>query len=714
MKLEQQKKGLNKRSLIVGVGFTLLFLVLIARSFYIQTVDATMLKEKARNIWNSSSVLDPKRGTIFDRNDERLAYNAPAYTVIAILSNKYNNYIVDPMQTANKLAPVLKMNESTLYSLLTKDVYQVELRPGGWKIDKEMAEEVESLGLPGIILREEVKRYYPNNSLASHLIGFVDYENKAIMGIENQYNEELSGEQGQIKVMKDLKGYGLPDTEEIYPPKDGNNIVLTIDKTIQQYVESALDKAMALYKPQKMTAIVANPKTGEILALSNRPDFNPNEYWSIQDYRNYATQYPFEPGSTFKIVTLAAAVEENLFNPEEKYQSGRWTIGKSVVPDHNNGQGWGKISFLEGVQRSSNVAFAILGYERLGKEKLFNYIQQFGFGQSTGIDISNEAKGIMHDIRQVSDIGVANIAFGQGVSVTPIQQVMAVSAIANGGYLMRPYLVKEIRDPKTDEIIQSKEPTVVRRVVSEKTAKETREILEKVVEFGQKPGFIEGYHVAGKTGTAQIIENGRYSNNKYIVSYIGFAPANDPSLIIYVAVDQPDLDVPYYGSTIAAPIFKEIMQNSLRYLKVSPDIQKENQIKEVPSIVMGNYEKQPIVSSKYDLVDKGLIPVIIGDGNVVIKQFPKESTMINSGETVYLITVPKDQYTVPNLVGKSLREAITLCTILEIPFEIDGNGVVVEQSIAPESIYKAGTLKIKLQEPQALHGSSDTNQAQGN
>ncbi len=709
MKIDKYKKSLNIRSLIVGVSFTLLFIILIARSFYIQTVDATMLQEKARNIWNSSSVLEPKRGSILDRNNERLAYNAPAYTVIAILSNKYNNHIIDPMQTANKLAPVLKMSEASLYSLLTKDVYQVELRPGGWKIDKDKAKEVESLGLPGIILREEGKRYYPNNSLASHLIGFVDYENKAIMGIENQYNEKLSGEQGQLKVMKDLKGYELPDKEEIYhPAKDGNNLVLTIDKTIQQYVESALDKAMALYKPQKMTAIVANPKTGEILALSNRPDYDPNEYWSIEDYRNYATQYPFEPGSTFKIVTLAAAIEENMFNAEEKYQSGRWRIGKSVVPDHNNGKGWGEISFLEGVQHSSNVAFAILGYERLGKDKLFDYINQFGFGQPTGIDLMNEAKGIIHDKNQVSDIGVANIAFGQGVSVTPIQQVMAVSAIANGGYLMQPYLVKEIKDPKTNEIIEKKEPKVIRRVVSEKTAKETREILEKVVDFGQKPGYIEGYHVAGKTGTAQIIENGRYSNNKYIVSYIGFAPANDPSIIIYVAVDQPDLDVPYYGSTIAAPIFKEIMQNSLRYLKVSPDIQQGTLSKEIPSIVMKNYEKKAVISSNTDLVNQGLSPVIIGDGNVVIKQFPKENTTVNNGESVYLITVPKAQYTVPDLKGKSLREAITLCTILEIPFEIEGNGVVIEQSIAPNTLYTKGKIKIKLQDPQALYTNDES------
>ncbi len=437
------KKNLNKRSLWIGFFVTFLFIILIARIFYIQIAEASMLHEKAQNLWDQSTVLQPKRGTILDRNNEPLAYNASAFTVVAVLSKSYENHVKDPLMTAEKLAPLLKENQSTLYTALTKQTYQVELKNGGKKIDKDVADQIKALNLPGIILREESKRYYPNHTLAAYTLGFVNYKQDEKtqhevqvggMGIELQYDQQLQGQSGELKVKRDPKGYQLPDGQELFKPaKDGDELVLTMDRTIQQYVENALDKAEAMYHPKKMIAIVANPKTGEILAVSNRPSYDPNEYWKIQDYRNYATNYQFEPGSTFKIVTLAAAIQEGVFNPNEKYQSGSIRVPGALINDHNNGRGWGTISFLEGVQRSSNVAFVHLGYERLGKERLFSYVKDFGFDQKTGIDLPGESVGIMRDVAEARPSEVATMSFGQGVAVTPIQQVMAVSAVANGG-----------------------------------------------------------------------------------------------------------------------------------------------------------------------------------------------------------------------------------------------------------------------------------------
>lgn len=695
------KKKINRRAVIVGVGITLLFFVLILRTFYIQTIDAPMLNEKANNIWKSSSVIEPKRGTIFDRNGERLAHDAQAYNVIAILSKDYPNHVNNPRDTANKLAPILGMEESKLYTLLTKDAYQVELRPGGWKIDKDKADQIRELNLPGIILKEDTKRYYPNNYFASYTLGFLNYDNEAVMGIERQYDEVLRGKPGELKVMKDRRGYQLPDGEEFYQPaEDGSNLVLTLDKTIQQYVESALDAAEAMYNPKSMVAIVANPKTGEILGMSNRPNFNPNKYWEIEEYSNYAISYQFEPGSTFKIVTLAAAIEEGIFDPNKTYQSGKIEVPGKVINDHNDGKGWGEITFLEGVQRSSNVAFVLLGNE-LGKDKLYYYIEEFGFGQKTGIDLPGESIGQLKDKSKAYPLDVASMSFGQGIAVTPIQQLMAVSAVANGGNLMEPYLVKEIRDPHTGEIIEQREPTVKHRVISEEAAKETRDVLEQVVEFGQqKGGYIEGYHVAGKTGTAQKIgPDGKYLKDKNIASFIGFAPADDPELIVYVIVDEPDLNIPYYGSTVAVPIFKDIMLNSLRYLKVPIDSETSTKLNYDEIVTVGNYLNGTVTNANKQISDSGLTSIVIGNKDKVLEQYPAPQTGAPKGSKVYLITDPKGEIKVPDLTGMSLRDAIDLCSVLGIEVKIKGSGVVESQSLKPNTIYKGGQLEITLKDP---------------
>lgn len=565
-----QRIGL--RTLLLGLIFSLLFAGLLIRIFWLQAVDAAWLQEKATLVWNRNEIIRPVRGKIYDRHGEALAYDAPAYTVVATLSKKDPNHIEDPKEVAEALSPVLDTSTDILYKQLNKDAYQVELRQGGWKVDAEKAKAIEALELKGIHLMEETRRFYPNKELAAHLLGYVDLEGKAKMGLELSMDEWLRGKEGKNRFVKDARGIPLPNGElEYIPAEDGADVYLTIDRTIQSFVEQALDRAQREYRPKRMVAIVSDPNSGEILALSVRPGFDPNQYWKIENYSNYAISYPFEPGSTFKIITLAAAIEEGLFRPGEKYLSGTYRVPGSRIPvrDHNAGRGWGTITFLEGVQKSSNVLFAKLGVERLGKERLIRYIQQFGFTKKTGIELPGEVIGRVPPIsEQIAPRDVAAISFGQAVSVTPIQQVAAVGAVANGGKVLPMTIVKQVKK-KDGTVVYEGPKSEGKQVISEETSRQVREILETVVSEGSgQAAYLEGYRVAGKTGTAQKFDEktGRLIQGEYIASFIGFASADHPKVLVYVALDAPQEG--HYGGTVAAPVFQDIMRNTLHYLRV--------------------------------------------------------------------------------------------------------------------------------------------------
>ncbi|GAB7387667.1 penicillin-binding protein 2B [Bacillaceae bacterium] len=705
------KKRISYRALLLALIFTFSFLLLLIRVLWLQTVQADWLMQKAEATWERKEVIEPKRGTIYDRNGEILAYTGKAYNVFARLKPLYEgdeNYVRDEEKfaTAQKLAPVLNMSVDSLARLMAKDLDQVELRNGGWKIDEKKASRVQALKLPGIGLDETSKRYYPNDDFASHVIGYVNYDGKAEMGIERHFNKELTGEPGRIEFLKDGEGFQLPDGKENYiPAKDGYDVYLTIDKQIQDYLEAALEKAENEFHPEKMTAIVADPRTGEILAMANRPSFNPNEYWNIKNYTNHAIESTFEPGSTFKIVTLAAAVEERLFDPNATYMSGRYTNlpGGDVINDHNNGRGWGRITYLEGVQRSSNVLFVILGKDKLGKERLFRYISAFGFGQPTGIELPREAVGYIRDVNRVYPVEVATTAFGQGVAVTAIQQVMAVGAVANGGDLLQPHIVKEIRDPNTNEVIKRTEPKLIRRVVSQETSRRVRDYLETVVtsEVGTGESFrIEGYQVAGKTGTAQKVgPDGNYLHGKYIFSFIGFAPKNDPRLLVYVVVDSPQIESYQLGGRlVVAPIFKSVMKNSLQYLKVPPQTDAPNVVPDqADEVTLPDVMNKQVTVAKNELSERGLRVEIIGRGNRVIRQYPQAGSKLDEKGTVYLVTQKTNELQVPDFTGRSLREVMEVCSILGLPVKAFGEGYVVKQSIPPgAAVNGANTLVVHL------------------
>ena len=725
------EKRIKLRTWFLGGAFTVLFFLLLFRLFWIQTVSAEWYLQKAQVQWERNDTINPKRGTIYDRNGELLAYTSKAYTVIAKLkpSDKTDkDYVANALETGQKLASTLGMPADRIAKIIedgrSANRTQVEIRPGGWKIDEDKAKQVIELKIPGIILYPETKRYYPNDAFASHVIGYTDLDGQAIMGIEKLFNEQLKGEEGQLRVLKDRKGYKLPGgMEDFLPAHNGDNIYLTIDYQIQNYVEDALNSINEKYTNKGMSVIVADPHTGEILAMANRPHFSPNEYQKITNWTNYAISSTFEPGSTFKIVTLAAAIEEGLYRNDLTYMSGTYG-NRNINPpirDHNAGRGWGRISYLRGVQESSNVLFAILGYEKLGKDKFYDYLQKFGFGQQTGIGLPGEASAELRDKNRLYPRDVASMTFGQGVVVTAIQQVAAVSAVANGGELVKPYIVKEIRDSKTGEIIEKNEKETVRRVISEETAKSVRDILESAVTDGTGRSFsIDGYHVAGKTGTAQVVGTNGYMENKYIYSFIGFAPKDNPKFLVYVVVDQPDIPNSNTGGRdVIAPIFKHVMENSLQYAKVLPDNSRTKtvNVEKLDSIVIPDLSgKTPVVAEEL-LKQKKLNVKVVGTGSKIVGQYPRPGEALIAGSVLYVVTDKVTEDYLPDFTGQTLREIMEYCSMMEMKLDVQGKGYVFSQSIPPGTrVTKGQKLSIQLKpnsnqegEQNSEEGLSDSN-----
>jgi len=732
----ETKRRVNWRILLFALCVIVGFSSLSMRLWWLQKVEAAKIMDYARTQWDREKTLQPKRGAIMDRNGEILAYEGKAYTVNARLkplNDKDQDYVKDPYYTATALSKILGAPFESIYKSLTNPKPNVVLF-GRWgnKITEEQkkqielaqypklpsGEEVKTNQLPGVYLTETTRRFYPNNSFAAHVLGYMDLEDEPKMGLEFQLDENLRGEKGEMAIMKDGAGFQLPDGEQKYKPAvDGSNVYLTIDRQIQDYVEQALDFAEKEFNPKGLMVVVSDPQTGEILAMGNRPQFNPNTYYNgITNYTNHAVTTMFEPGSTFKIITLAAAIEEGMFNPNEDYQSGTYTIkGQTPIRDHNNGRGWGKISFLQGVQRSSNVMFVILGYERLKLEKLKAYFEKFGIGSLTGIELPYEKKGNIANLenpRSPRDWAVTT--FGQGVTVTAIQQVAAVGAIANGGELLKPHIIKEMRDPHTGAVTYRSEREVVRRVVSTATAKQTRDILETVItsEVGTGQAYrIDGYHVAGKTGTAQKYEGNKILEGHYIASFIGFAPKDDPRLLVYVVVDDPQTNVDYfsYSSKMLAPIFKSIMERSLQYLQQQPDIQavkggdkkqaaaQQPVLPPVKELTLPKFIDMATTTAQLRAKQDELNVSVVGTGTKIVEQYPAPFTKVISGQKVTLITDRVEGTTMPDLTGKSLRDVLEFTSILHMQVNATGSGFVEAQSIKPGTSLKGGeTLMVTL------------------
>ncbi|WP_416826944.1 penicillin-binding transpeptidase domain-containing protein [Ectobacillus polymachus] len=702
---------MNKGAGCLMIGFALLFFILLSRFLYLQvigTVHGESLKKWGTAKYNQNGVLEAMRGTIYDSRGEVLAQDVPAYKLVAIL--KGDKSVKDKEMTAEKLAPVLNQSKDSILQKLNKDAVQTEFGPAGNNITQKQRDQIMDMNLPGIQFVDGTARIYPNGDFASYVLGYAKPNDLNVLegqfGLEKSLDSYLHAQNGTVSFDKNASGFS---NQKITPPKNGDNVYLTIDQHIQSFLEDEMKKAYDQYKPSMLVGIIVDPKTGKTLAMSSKPSFDPNNR-DISYFLNDPIAYAYEPGSTFKMFTLAAAINEGVYNGQEYYQSGTYKVGNSIIKDHNDGAGWGSITFDEGVQRSSNVAFSILAEQKLGYDRFRDYIHKFHLDQPTGIDLPGEGKNtILFD----KPIQKATTAFGQGSTVTPIQQVQAATAIANDGQMMKPYVIDHIVDPDTNQIIEQHNPEIVDKPITKETAQKERALLETVITSPKGTGTmykIDGYPVAGKTGTAQIPgPDGHYMVGKenYIFSFMGMAPASDPKLLCYLAIKQPKLKDTDYGSTPLATIFTSVMKNSLQYLKIKESAVADPQsLAKQENVSTPNVVGQNMDNAKAMLEKVGLQAVVLGQGNVT-------SQMLHAGDTALKgdrVILAGNDNKMPNIVGWSMRDAMNLANVLGLNLKTDGQGYVTDQSIKEGTPVKNGdSLELKLAPPLEISPGTSPN-----
>lgn len=629
-------KGIHKRIKIVLLIVLFIFVIIIAKVFYIEVIDYKKLNSLASGLWSRNLPIEADRGNIYTVDGEAIASNLTTTSLVFIPNQIKNKDLV-----AEKISEILDVPKSKIEEHLYKKSMMERVHPEGRRLSYNVADKIENLHFDGVYLLKESKRYYPHNEMLSHVLGYVGIDNQGLSGLELEYDDILTGEYGSIQYFSDAKGNNLERNSVYVEPEDGLDIYLTVDYGIQSSIERELDNVVLRYNPDGAWAIAMDPNTGEILGMSSRPNFNPNNYKNYDTEtinRNMAIWASYEPGSTFKILTLSAAVNEGKVDliKDTFYDGGSVNVGGARIKCWKHG-GHGSQTFLEVVQNSCNPGFVELG-NRLGKETLFDYINKFGYGKKTGIDLNGEATGILFSLDKVGPVELATTAFGQGVSVTALQQVVAVSAAINGGTLYKPYIVKRVAYHENGQIIKEVKPTIVRdNIVTKDTSEKVRMTLESVVSLGTgRNAYIDGYRVGGKTGTAQKVNNGIYMQGNYIVSFIGFLPANDPKIVVYLAIDNPK-GVTQYGGTVSAPIVKNIMEDAITSLNIEKQdggTEKKYQWYDkkyynVPNVV-GKSKKEATSMLKSFSVEYS------GSGDVVVNQSPDSDSRIAEGEKVRL------------------------------------------------------------------------------
>ena len=549
-------KDIHIRIRLFFVIVVTIFLVIACKIIYIQVFEYDKLKKLSSDLWSRNLPIEADRGKIYDRNGVVLADNITTTSLVLI-----PNQIKDKEKVASELAKILNVSKEEMLKHVNKNTSIERVHPEGRRLSFEIADKIEALNFDGVYLVKESKRNYPYDKSLSHVLGYVGIDNQGLSGLELEYDKYLTGEYGSIKYFSDAKGNRLKLKEIYEQPQNGMNLTLTIDNNIQMSVERELDNVVSKYNPEHALAIVMDPNTGEILAMSSRPNFSPSNYqkYTIEETnRNLPIWMNYEPGSTFKIITLAASLEEDTIDLQKDhfYDGGSIRVANAKIKCWKAG-GHGAETFLQVVENSCNPGFVVMG-QKLGKERLFSYINNFGFGKKTGIDLNGEATGIIFNLDKVGEVELATTAFGQGVSVTPIQQITAVSAAINGGTLYKPYIVKSVNEPETNTIVMENKTQKVRNVISKETSSEVAMALESVVTNGTgRNAFIDGYRVGGKTGTAQKVKDGAYMAGNYIVSFIGFLPADNPKVVVYVSIDNPKGVIQYGGTVGALPMSKK-------------------------------------------------------------------------------------------------------------------------------------------------------------
>ena len=698
---------IRKRLTWFFLSCSVIFLVLIFRLAWIQFVQGDYLQQKALEVRMRDVPVEAKRGTIYDRNGNELVTSVSCDSVYAI-----PHQVKNPRQVAELLAPVLEMDVNRLFGILSrKSSYEWLER----KVKPEVSAKIKELKPQGIHLVEESQRFYRHETLAPHLLGFTGVDNQGLMGIEKSYDAILKGKPGRILVEHDAAGRSVPDPiHRYFAPEQGNSVTLTLDENIQYFVERELDKVVARYRPKLAVAMVMDTQTGEILAMGNRPTFNSNHWSEIPRQvwdRNPAIWYNYEPGSTFKIVTTSAAVGEKAVKSTDRF----FDPGYAKVADRTircwKAGGHGSLSFEEVVMNSCNPGFVDVGL-RLGKERFYKYIRNFGFGQKTGIELDGEAKGIVINEKNATNLNIATMAIGQSIAVTPIQLLSATAALANGGTLMKPLLVKEIKDIK-GKTIKSFRPEPLRRVLDAGSAEEVKALLENVVAKGTgRNAYVEGYRVAGKTGTAQVVgEKGGYVQGRYVASFTGFAPVDHPRVAVTVMIAEPQGGI-YYGGVIAAPVFQAIMQDVLHYLRLPEDpslIKPPDPLAWyiVPRtlVTVPNVVNCPVHEAIRMLRAQGLSFQTRGEGHIVYSQVPQGNAETMSDVTVLLNLNPPNAedsggVTVPNLKGLTETEVRILLEDMGLVMEPEGTGLVRTQNPQPGSKLKKGnSVRVEFRPP---------------
>ena len=628
-------KEKDKKIKILFLAMISLLLLVIIKVIYIQVFQYKKLNLLANDLWSRNLSIEADRGKILDRNGEVLADNLTTTSLVLI-----PNQIKDKEKTTKELSKILNVDYSEMKKHVYKKTSIEKVHPEGRRLSNEVSDKINNLNIEGVYLVRESKRNYPYKDLLSHSLGYVGIDNQGLSGIELQYNDYLTGKNGTVKFSSDAHGNRL-DKEEVYiEPTPGLNINLTIDLKIQKSLEREMNNIKDMFNPDMALALVVNPKTGEILGMASYPDYDPNNYQKYNTKtlsRNLPIWASYEPGSTFKIMTMATSVNEeiiDIFN-DHFYDAGKVTVDGAILKCWKSG-GHGDQTYLQVLQNSCNPGFVKLG-QMLGKQRLFDYINKFGFGEKTGIDLNGEGEGILFPLEKVHNVELATSAFGQGVSVTPIQQVMAVSSVVNGGYLYKPYIVKSISD-NTNTIIKENSKVFKRRTISSKTSSIMRTALESVVaKGGGKKAYIEGYRIGGKTGTAQKQENGQYLVNNYIMSFMSVVPSNDPEAVLYLAIDNPK-NTAMLSSYTTTPIARRILLDIIDALKIEKqenemekDLEWDDKIYyEIPNVVGLTLEEAKKKLINFEIVQEG-------NGNKIVAQSPKPKEKCEDRSKVRII-----------------------------------------------------------------------------
>ena len=699
-----KKRATVKISKIIILIVAFLFIATIGKLSYIvlsSEVDGVDLQAKAASITTTEQTLYANRGNIYDANGEVLATTVNAYTVIAYLDESRTTdadnprHVVDKEHTAEVLAPLLNMSKERILELLNRDAYQVELGPGGRGITEVLKSTIAELELPGIdFISDSKKRYYRNSTFASYIIGYAkeNEEGKLVgeLGIEGYYDDILSGTNGNTKYLKyTSSNYRIPNTpEDTVEAVDGSDIYLTIDFDIQNKAENAVRELQDTYNTEWAIFTVMDAKTGAIVASATSPNFNPNDTNTITSYMNPLVSYQYEPGSVMKIFSFASAIEEGLYDGDEVYMSGSIQVdSETVISDSETD--WGEITFDTGFAYSSNVAATTLAFRLLenGDKKLPDYYDALGFGKKTGIELANEVAG---DMEVVYKSELASSSFGQGISVTPIQMLQALSSMTNDGNVIKPYIVDKIVDSEGNVTYEGKR-TVVSSVYSSQTVEKMQELMHKMVYEGLTSYWqIEGLSLMGKTGTAQIASaSGGYLTGEYdtIRSFAGIFPEEDPEYIVYVAARHIEGSSRNFASVVTSAI-----EEIAKHAKLT-DETKEVDLSKV--INVDNYLSKDVSSVTTMLENKNIAVEVIGDGKYIINQYPLKNNPILENGKLFLVT-NYTNITMPNMLGWSLNDVKNYCNLIGLNFEYSGYGYVMEQSIGEGTILDLANMSLTI------------------